>query len=63
MMASAKISDGIASIRLVRPVTKSSHQPPKYPALRPSAMPITELISCAKIPTVSEMRAPCTTRE
>ena len=29
MMASAKISDGIASIRLVRPVTKSSHQPPQ----------------------------------
>ena len=29
MMASAKISDGIASIRLVRPLTKSSHQPPQ----------------------------------
>ena len=29
MMASAKISEGIASIRLVRPLTKSSHQPPK----------------------------------
>ena len=63
MMASAKISDGIASSRLVRPVTKSSHQPPQYPALRPSAVPMIVLMSCAKMPTVSEMRAPCTTRE
>ena len=29
MMASAKISEGMASIRLVRPLTKSSHQPPQ----------------------------------
>jgi hypothetical protein len=29
MIARAKISDGIASMRLVRPLTKSSHQPPK----------------------------------
>jgi hypothetical protein len=39
--------------------------PPAAPVAGGEAerVPITVLISCAKMPTVSEMRAPCTTRE
>ncbi|MFD2816097.1 hypothetical protein ACFSYD_19620 [Paracoccus aerius] len=48
----------MASIRFVSPFTKSSHQPPQYPADRPSAMPMVELIACATMPMVSETRAP-----
>ena len=60
MMASAKTSEGIASMRLVRPLTRSSHQPPQYPAVRPSVTPIRLLQIWLTMPTVSEMRAPWT---
>ena len=58
MIASANTSDGIASMTLVSPLTKSSQTPPKYPADIPSAAPMVELMSCDTTPTSSDTRAP-----
>ncbi len=58
MMASAKTSEGMASIRLVSPLTMSSQIPPQYPAVRPSVTPIRLFRIWLPTPTVSEMREP-----
>ena len=57
-MASAKISEGMASMTLVRPFTKSSHQPPQKPAVRPRVTPMMLLAIWLTTPTVSEICAP-----
>jgi len=58
MMASAKISDGIASMTLVRPLTTSSHQPRKYPADIPRPTPMRSETVAPKTPMKSETRPP-----
>jgi hypothetical protein len=54
---------GKASTRLARKVSPVSSRPPKYPAGRPSEMPIMNEIIAAKGAIRSTSRAPITARE
>ncbi len=44
-------------------IISESVPPPKNPAMAPKLVPITTAMSVARMPTLSEIRAPYTTRE
>jgi hypothetical protein len=58
MTDKAKMMDGMASMILVSPMTRSSHHLPKNPAVSPRTIPIRLFSPWLIRPTESEIRAP-----